>query len=280
MAAVRLRVEARTDARTSVECEIDARTDSVGITHAGERVDIPDVGVKGSAKVGAQVAIIAVNEIRLGGSRIGDGELRFSATDGALSGHMAYDLDIAQAMDYTRRLVPAPTREVLASLQQVTGRAQGNVKLDLGQPNWSVGVDVRQSDVAVRIRDLPGPLRLAGGAVEIDRHRREGGSCRAVDTCGRGAASTLRHSFKDGATMGGASFDLDVARWLNARRALPPENRDALADIQTAGGRVQGNARFCPRPRGLEGWRGRAEVGCLVRHSADAGADQDWGIFV
>jgi hypothetical protein len=131
-AEVRLRVEARTDARTSVECEIDARTDSVGITRAGERVDIPDVGVNGSARVGAQETIIGVNEIRLGGSRIADGELRFSTKDGALSGHTAFDLDIAQAMDYTRRLVPAPAREVLASLQPVTGRAQGRVKLTLG----------------------------------------------------------------------------------------------------------------------------------------------------
>jgi hypothetical protein len=62
---------------------------------------------------------------------------------------------------------------------------------------------------------------------------------------GKVLLSTLQHAFKDGSTAGNASFDLDVARWLDlARRALPQNNREALADIQSAAGHVEGNAKF------------------------------------
>jgi hypothetical protein len=258
LAAVRLSAEARTDARTSLECEIDARTDSVRIVRAGERLDIPDVGVKGTVRVGAQETLIGVEEIRLGGSRLVDGKLRFSAKDGAVSGHSDYDLDLAQGMDYTRRLAQAQVREALASPQPVTGRAHGRVQLALGPGGWKIGVDVRKSDVAVQIRDLPGPVRVGSGSVEVDPHGVKLDRIALSMPAGEVLLSSLRHSFKDGATAGGASFDLDVARWLElARRALPQENRDALADIQAAEGRVNGNVRFA---FGRQDWKVGVDV--------------------
>lgn len=244
-AAVHLRVEARTDARTALEGEFDASTDSVDITRAGERVNIPDVRVKGSAKFGAQEIFVSVDEIRLGTSKIAAGELRFAAKDGALSGHSSYDLDLAQGMDYTRRLASPTVREALSSLQPVTGRAEGRVKLALVPHGWSVGVNVHKSDVAVQVRDLPGPVRLGGGVVEIDRHKVKLDHVALSLPAGKVLLSTLQYLFKDGSTAGDASFDLDVARSLElARRALPQENREALADIQTAAGRIGGVAKF------------------------------------
>ena len=245
MAEAHLRAEARTDARTSLECEIDARTDSVGIAHAGERVDIPDVGVKGSVKVGAQETVIGVNEIRLGGSRLMAGELRLSAKDGAVSAYSDYDLDFAQAMDYTRRLVPAQVREVLASLKPVTGRAQGRVKLALAGGDWSVGVDIMKSDSALQIGDLPGSVRLASGAVEVDRSAVKISRAAVSLPAGQVVLSTLRYSFRDGAAEGSAEFDLDLPSSLElARRALPEGNRDALSVIQSASGHVRGAAKL------------------------------------
>ncbi|HSF22386.1 MAG TPA: AsmA-like C-terminal domain-containing protein [Burkholderiales bacterium] len=251
LAAVRLSAEARTDAKTALEFELDARTDAVGIARAGERLDIEGVAVKGSVRMGVQETIIGINEVRLGGSRLMSGELRLSAKDGAVSGYSDYDLDLAQGMEYTRRLVPAPVREVLASFQPVTGRAQGRVKLAVGPPGWSVGVNVRKSDVAVQIRDLPGPVRLAGGAVDFDGHRVTLDRVALSMPAGKVLLPRLRYVFKDGSAAGEAGFDLDVAQSLEfARRALPEENRDALADIETAAGRVEGSAKFAFGPGG------------------------------
>lgn len=245
LAAVSLRVDAHTDAKTSLECGFDARTDSVGIARAGERIDIPDVGVKGSVKLGAQETAIGVEEIRLAGSRLSSGEFRLSMKDGTISGHSGYDLDVAQAMDYARRLVPGEAREALASLHPVTGRAQGRIKLALGPRDWSVAVDVAKSDVAVQVRDLPGPVRLSGGAVEIDPHKVTLDRVALSLPAGNIALSGLQYLFNDSSTTGNASFDLDVARSLElARHVLPKENRDALADIETATGRAEGSAGF------------------------------------
>lgn len=245
LAAVRLHAEAHTDAKTSLECEINAHTDSVGIARAGERIDIPDVGVKGSVRLDSQEAAIGVEEIRLASSRLGPGEFRLSMEDGAISGHADYDLDVEQGMEYTRRLVPVAVREALASLHSVTGRAQGRIKLAIGPRDWSVGVDIRKSDVAVQVRDFPGPVRLSRGTVEIDPHKVRLDRVALSMPAGNIVLSTLQHLFKDSSTTGKASFELDVARSLElARRALPQENRDALADIETATGRVEGNAGF------------------------------------
>ena len=250
MAEVRLEAEARTDARTTVECEFDVRTDSVAIERTGERVDIPDVGVKGSVRIGAQEILVGVNEVRLGGSKIEAGELRYSAMDNAISGHSGFDLDLPQAMEYTRRLVPAPVRTVLASFQPVTGRAQGRVRFAIGPPGWSVGVDISRSSVAVRVRDLPGPLHLGGGAVEVDRHEVRLHRVALSLPAGKAQLSTLQYLFKNGSAAGNASFDLDVTQSLElARRALPQENREALAAIETASGLVAGNVKFAFGPR-------------------------------
>ena len=240
-----LRARASTDAKTSVECDFDLRAGAVEVLRAAERVRAPGVEVKGKVTAGAHETVLHLNDARFGASKLAGGTLRYSPKHGSVAGHVGYELDLAQGMDYTRRLVPEEAGAMLAQFQPVTGRAHGRVRLAFGHSGWSVGVDVRQSDVAVQIRDLPGPVRLAGGAVEIDRHSVKVDRVALSIPAGEVLLSTLRHSFKDGATAGGASFDLDLARWLElARRAVPQENRDALAAIQTAAGRVQGNVRF------------------------------------
>jgi uncharacterized protein involved in outer membrane biogenesis len=245
MADVRLRLEARTDARTSLECEIDARTDSLGIAHAGERVDIPDVGVKGSVKVGAQETVIGVNEIRLGGSRLMAGEARLSAKDGAVSGHSDYDLDLEQGMDYTRRLLPADQRAVLAPLRRVTGRAQGRVTLALAPPDWRVGVDVHRSDAAVEISDFAGAVRFASGKVEIDRQKVKLERFALSTPSAKALLSDLKYLFKDGSAAGDARIEFDVAQWLEiTRRVQAQAVRDVIASIETATGRIEGDLKF------------------------------------
>jgi len=97
----------------------------------------------------------------------------------------------------------------------------------------------------VQIKDLPGPVRLAGGAVEIDRRAVTIDRAALSMPAGQILLSKLRYSLKDGTTAGSAGFDLDLANAFElVRRLLPEENREALADIQSVTGRAQGNAKF------------------------------------
>ena len=245
VSAANVRAQASYDAKTSLECDFDMTAGAVDVLKARERVQVADVAVKGKVTADAQEIALGLAEVKLGASRLHGVKLRYEMKSSALAGGGEFDLDLKQGMDYTRRLAPEETGAVLAQFQSVTGRAQGSVKLDLGQPNWSVGVDVRQSDVAVQIRDLPGPVRLAGGAVEMDRHNVKVDRVALSMPAGKVLLSTLRHSFKDGATTGGASFDLDLANALElVRRVLPEKDRAVLAGIESVTGRAQGNLKF------------------------------------
>lgn len=245
VSAANLHAQASYDARTSLECDIEVTAGAVDVLRAKERVRVADAVLKGRVTADAREIAVGLDEVRLGASRLHGVKLRYEMKSSVLAGGAEFDLDLKQGMDYTRRLVPEKAGAVLAWFHSVTGRAQGSVKLDLGQPDWSVGVDIRRSDVSVQVRDLPGPVRLAGGAVEVDRHGVKVDRVALSIAAGKVLLSKLRHSFKDGAITGDASFDLDVARWLEfVRRALPQENRDALAYIETAAGHIQGNARF------------------------------------
>ncbi|HEX9684784.1 MAG TPA: AsmA-like C-terminal domain-containing protein [Burkholderiales bacterium] len=245
LVAVRLSAEARTDAKTALEFELDVSTDSVGIARAGERLDIPDVGVKGSVRLIGQEAVIGVNEIRLAGSRLESGELRISMKDGAVSGHTGYDLDIAQGAEYARRLLSADQRAALALLQRVTGRAQGRVTLALAPPDWRVGVDIHSSDAAVEISDLAGAVRFASGKVEIDRQKVKLDRFALSMPSAKALLSNLQYTYKDGSAAGDARIEFDVAQWLEiTRRVQAQAVRDVLASIETAAGRIEGDLKF------------------------------------
>jgi hypothetical protein len=200
-----LRAQASVDAKTSLECDFDLTAGAVDVFRARERVRVMDARLKGKVTADAQEIAVGLDDVRLDRSRLHGVKLRYSPNSRSLAGGAAFDIDLAQGMDYTRRLVPEKAGAVLAWFQPVTGRAQGNVKLDLGQRDWSVGVDIRNSDVSVQFRDLPGPVRLAGGAVAIDR--------RAV-TIDRAALSM---------PAGGVQV-VEVALFINGRQ--PPAARD------------------------------------------------------
>jgi AsmA-like protein len=237
--------QVHTDGRNSLECQFAVNAGLVEVTRAGERVRVPDVAVKGRVVADSSEIAVHVADTRLGTSRLADGLLRYSLKDGLLVGDIGYDLDLEPGMDYTRRLVPASVRTVLSQLRPVTGRAQGRVKLALGRGGWSVGVDIAKSDASVQVRDLPGPVRLAHAIVELDQHGVKVNRATASMPAGQVRLSTLHHSYKNQATVASAEFDIDLAQGLElARRALPQDNRDALAVIQSASGRAHGTTKL------------------------------------
>jgi uncharacterized protein involved in outer membrane biogenesis len=86
---------------------------------------------------------------------------------GATEGDVGFDLDLAQALELTRGLLPEGKKSSLAVIQSIGGRAQGNTRFAFGRKDWSARVEILKSDASVQLRDAPAPLGLAGGSVDI-----------------------------------------------------------------------------------------------------------------
>ncbi len=245
VAAASLRAQARTDAQTALECDFNLGAAAVDVLRAADRVQVAGVEAKGKLTASAQEMEIRLEEVRLGASRLFGGKLRYEVEGGAISGGVDFDLDLAQGMDATQRLVPERAGAVLARLQPITGRAQGRVRLGSGRSGWSVGVDVLKSDSSMEVRDFPGPVRVRSGAVEINPKGVKVERVALSVPAGEVLLSALHYTYRDDAVAGSAGFDVDLAKTLDTvRGALPAQNREALAVIQSISGRAQGNARF------------------------------------
>lgn len=243
--AANLRAQARTDARTVVECDFDAGAGGMEVLRAAERLHIAGAGLKGKVTASLQEIAVGLDDVRAGASRMRGVVLRYEAKTSALAAGAEFDLDLQQAMDATSRLVPKRAGEALARFRDISGRAQGRVTLAAGQSRWSVGVDITKSDSAMRVRGLPGPVRIASGSVEVDGRAVKAERIALSMPAGQLMVSTLHYAFKNGAVTGSAGFDIELARTMEiVRGALPEKNRDALAAIQSVAGHAQGNARF------------------------------------
>ena len=255
--AAKLRAQARTDAKTFLECDFDAGAGLVEVLRARERIRIAGVGVKGKVTAGLQEIALGLDEVKLGTNTLHEVKLHYEFKNSALTTAAAFDLNLEEGMDATRRLVPA-SAGALDWIQVVAGRAQGRVKLTSGRSGWGVGVDILKSDSSLRVREFPDPVRIAGGFVEVNGRAVKVERAALSTAAGQATVPALHYSFKDGAVDGSAGFDVDLARILEiVRGALPPKNREALAVIQSIAGRAQGNAKFALRG---EAWSAGVDI--------------------
>jgi hypothetical protein len=167
--AMDFRAQTRTDGKEKLECDFDLGAASVEIVRAEARLQVPDVAVAGKVAAGGQELTVQLKNARLGASTLAGGSLRYSLKDSSFSGLADYDLDLAQAMDGVRRMLAKEAGEALTAIEPVSGRAQGQVKVNAARSGWNVLVQVRQSDSSVGIKGAPGPIRLTGASVDATR---------------------------------------------------------------------------------------------------------------
>jgi uncharacterized protein involved in outer membrane biogenesis len=239
-----LRFQARVDGKTELDGGFELRTAFLEVMRGTQRVRVPDLRVKGRIEARGDGVRVMLDDVGLGVGRLEGGTLHYSARSGAATLHARFDLDTAQAMEHARRLAPEAAAQALAEFQP-EGRAQGSVSATLGRADWRVAVDVVKSNVAVTVRNLPGPVSFSGGAVDVDRRSVKARGVAISMPAGKVLVSTLQHSLKDGATEGSAEFDLDLPNSMElVRSALPEANRDALSVIQSIAGRARGTAKL------------------------------------
>ena len=164
-----VRLDARTDGKTRLESAFDVRAGSVEITRDAERVQIPDVVVLGKVSAGGGDLGVDVASAQLGASRLASGNVRYGLEGRSLAASAEFDLDLAQGLEATRRLVPEEAAKALERIQPVSGRAEGRAKFEMRRSAWSVAVDILKSDSAVGIEGLPAPVKVASGKVSVTR---------------------------------------------------------------------------------------------------------------
>jgi len=243
----RLRVDARSDGKTRIQADFDVRAATVEVFRAKERVRLPDVALAGSVTANREEIALRLTTARLGPSRLGESSVRYGLKNGSLTTAADFDLELAQAMDATRRLLPEDAGKELARFQPVSGRAQGQAKFEMRRSVWSAVVDIRRSDASVGIEGLPWPVRLAGASLGVTASGEEIALRLTSAQLGvsRLGDAGLRYGLKDGSLASVADFDLDLAQAMDAtRRLLPEETAKSLAQIRPVSGRAQGQAKF------------------------------------
>ena len=165
--AASLRAQFRTDGKTSFDGRLDASAAIVEFLSAGKRVRLESVAIKGEATAGVDEIQIRMSDTQLGASKLSRGSLRYSQKSGEASGSVAFELDLPQVMDAVRRLLPEENRDALEVIQSVAGVARGDSRFAFGRKDWSAVIDIQKSDASVQMRNLPGPVNLAGASVTV-----------------------------------------------------------------------------------------------------------------
>ncbi len=249
------------DAAKRLELELDGRARTLTLARGGKRVAAAPVVLKAKLAVDASDTVLHVERLAAGATSIGGGVLRYSPKSGIDARDVGLRVDLAQVLVYGRELAP----RALERIESASGTLAGRAQLAWTGEAWRFGVAVEQSDAAVHIRDLPGPLRLKSGRAEVDAGGVKAERVRISLPAGNIHVTTARYAFRENAATASAELDLDVARSLTlARAALPAARRASLDIVESAAGRLRGSARG--------EWKGRSWSASLRVTRSDAQA--------
>lgn len=203
----------------------------------------PVSGIAGRAELSRGELRVSGLQARVDGSRVNEGQLRYSLKAGSGAGGAAFDIDMAQALALARQALPPSRREALASIEAASGHLRGTASGEIAKGGWRAEARIAHTDAGVRLERLAVPVTVSRAVL---RANPKAASVEGADaTIGRSrvAVERVQVSLKDGAADGKLAFDVDVAEALEvARQALPPERRSALAPIESAAGHLRGQA--------------------------------------
>jgi len=163
--ATGLRLKLRTDGKTGFEGNFESSTPLIEVAQADRKLDLPDVMLKGAARVGARDASVALTELRLADAKLAEGKLDYAYAGGAANAEVDLDLHLPRTLALARRILPAGD---LAMIESASGRLRAHLKGEWASPeHWAGSVQVRHSDAAVHTRLLPWPIGLHAGHVDV-----------------------------------------------------------------------------------------------------------------
>ncbi|MBV9190843.1 MAG: hypothetical protein JOZ85_10200, partial [Betaproteobacteria bacterium] len=237
---VDLNLRFRGDAKKALELDLDGTAKTLTLVRAGKRIDASPIVLKAKVIADASDVAVQVAKVGAGASALAGGGLSYTPKEKSVAGDVGYDLDLIQALGYARQFAPEP----LARLESLSGKLNGRIKVAMRGDDLKLAVTIDKSDAAAQVKDLPGPIRLTGAAVNTDRRSVNAERVAVSMPAGELTVSNARYVLKDGSATAGARFDLGLAPALDlVRAAMPAESRGSLDVIQSADGRMQGTVK-------------------------------------
>ncbi|HYL19414.1 MAG TPA: AsmA-like C-terminal domain-containing protein [Burkholderiales bacterium] len=143
-------------------------TASLTLKDGAGRVPVVEQEVENvSAKVELLDGTVKVRDATagLGGSRVSAGSVDYGIESGRVNGKADFDLDLTQALEITRNILPKEQRAALEAIESLRGRVHGVATAVLAGSQWSAEVAIVRSDSMARVRGVPWPLSLREGRV-------------------------------------------------------------------------------------------------------------------
>ena len=236
---VDLSLRFRGDAKKALQLDLEGAAQTLTLTRTGKRIDASPVALNAKLLADANKVAVQVQKLSAGATALAGGAVQYTPKDSSVTGDVGYELDLVQALGYARQFAPEP----LARLDSLTGTLRGRIKVAM-RDAWRLGVTVDKSDAAAQVKDLPGPIRLARAAVELDQRAVKVESAVVSMPAGELTFSNVRYGMKDRAAAAAVAFDLGLAPTLElVRAAMSQESRGSLDIVESADGRLQGSVK-------------------------------------
>ena len=167
--AAELRLKMQTDGKTSVEGEVRASVPFLDVARETLRLRLPAIIVQGKARANAQRAQATLSDVSLGGKKLAQGTIGYGFSTGAAEGDLGFDVDLERTLALARQLLPAVEQRIVDS---ATGRLRGSLKFTHeARGQWAATLDVRDSDAAARVPQIPWAIGLRAGRMTVEPAR-------------------------------------------------------------------------------------------------------------
>jgi uncharacterized protein involved in outer membrane biogenesis len=177
---------------------------------------------------------------RLADSTLTNGSVTHTAKERSTSFEVEFDVQAAQALEMARRFSPRNAPDRLSEIASATGHLSGRASASTARDGWNAIVDIARSDVSLRAKQLPWPIRLHTARVSASAARL--GVTGLSGSFGRSTVEqvalevALRPDAALTAATGRALLALDeLYPWLRTQRVLA----DGLRDLTGVSGTAQ-----------------------------------------
>lgn len=219
---------------------VEASTRTMRLRKGQLELELPAVALKADLHSDSTRAEARIQELLLEGRKLLHGTLDYTYASRDASVRAEFDVDAGHALDLARRVLAQAPAAGLDNVESASGRLRGSAHAAHEKGRWRAGLQLRESDAGVRLRQLPWPVQLhAGGAEWQPGHL---GVAALHASFGRSslaqAAARLRleKEPKLESASGRAQLDLgELYPWLREQPALA----NTLRGVQSAAGQLE-----------------------------------------